>query len=690
MNLHNIKVIPHSGTRSVAGLKKDSAPQNLPAFSAFLGALPAAGKPGAIIGDLPAIAALGAPQSAPSASPVHKPERIFLPAIKTSDRKSQPHIIIQNREHSKPTVNPVAVESAPRSILKIPLRTTQSEFVNIAATEKQPLVATQGSDSQEHKKVRFPALATPQGLAAVATRAARQESGEALISAAQPYRTIRGGESQETAKEKITPEAASRSFPLAETKAASHQSGEARVLELSGASHFPDLSHAAPVGGQRQDSVATEADHLPQFSRPLPPESAKPAIAGLETNTTIPEYAPALYRDKAMIIEPMPENRPASGASDSYSRPTEADSAPAKPAFPSDSMPAEPAEIILAFASRAEESSCSQVVESHNSTSFDSLELEVINPLKASLPQTNEECSDPEAALGEPENVEFSAENETEFVLENAAGGSEVSSTLSLGDGAGAAGGRTGGHAARWDTSAGGATGTSSPAFFILRQTAAARPKQSDRAGQKSAAKQAATGTAPQHTTAHEAVPKHAPVAGSHEMTQGNQISKSSGTQAPRLPAAEIPLKLQHIQNLKELAEKIQARAQLANGLRDTLEVLLSPPKLGRLKVQVEMQGEDMHLVFTAEREEAAQALKGVRADLTHLVTEQGYTLTECEIESQTLPHRWPEAYAQPAPRNSREDRQNSPGEGQLSEQEPRDEQQRALNFGYNTMDLVA
>ncbi len=144
------------------------------------------------------------------------------------------------------------------------------------------------------------------------------------------------------------------------------------------------------------------------------------------------------------------------------------------------------------------------------------------------------------------------------------------------------------------------------------------------------------------------------------------------------------------IVNLRELVDKIRARAELLKSAQKTvLEVRLNPPKLGTVFVQVELSGEQMRLSFSAEHPEAASALQQARGEMASLVSQYGYTLVSCDVENHGAQNRWAE---RPLP--------GSPGRrGVYGEEKDEAEndaefyhptERRMVDYGYNTMELVA
>jgi flagellar hook-length control protein FliK len=150
---------------------------------------------------------------------------------------------------------------------------------------------------------------------------------------------------------------------------------------------------------------------------------------------------------------------------------------------------------------------------------------------------------------------------------------------------------------------------------------------------------------------------------------------------------------LEYIQNLGQLAQKIKAAAQLRQGRSQALELHLSPPRLGGLQMRVQMQGEEMRIFIGAEREAAVNLVREMRSDLAQIVADQGYELKQCDVGYQSLTdHRFGmnnaalterQRHDPPSPIHS------TPALAELSD-EAGEEPPRALDLGYNTLDLVA
>jgi flagellar hook-length control protein FliK len=149
-------------------------------------------------------------------------------------------------------------------------------------------------------------------------------------------------------------------------------------------------------------------------------------------------------------------------------------------------------------------------------------------------------------------------------------------------------------------------------------------------------------------------------------------------------------LNVQAVQNLKNLAEKIRAKAQLMKGNAVTvLEARLSPAKLGTVRIQIEISGDQMRLILAAERPEAAAALQNARSDLAALVSDHGYNLTRCDVED-----RYPQSKGSETHPHGGTNRRGFRGQVEdESESRGRDDDQhtrRMIDWGYNTMELVA
>ncbi len=148
--------------------------------------------------------------------------------------------------------------------------------------------------------------------------------------------------------------------------------------------------------------------------------------------------------------------------------------------------------------------------------------------------------------------------------------------------------------------------------------------------------------------------------------------------------------KIIRLQEVRELADKIQARARLLDGSKARLEIKLNPPQLGKISVQLETEGDEMRLVFFADQEETAQALKEARPELAQMLNEQGYHLTRCDIENH-LPFRNSPDSHHPAPSEGRSSRDEGHTADDDSEREASSqEENRPLFLGYNTMDVIA
>jgi hypothetical protein len=145
------------------------------------------------------------------------------------------------------------------------------------------------------------------------------------------------------------------------------------------------------------------------------------------------------------------------------------------------------------------------------------------------------------------------------------------------------------------------------------------------------------------------------------------------------------------IVNLRELVDKIRARAELAKSTRKTvLDARLNPPKLGAVRVQIELTGDQMRLSFSAEHPEAVAALQQARGELTSLVSQYGYNLASCDVENQGADDRWAE---KPHPSDAG-NRRGSYGESGEEKNDDRKSysspHRKMIDYGYNTMELVA
>lgn len=194
------------------------------------------------------------------------------------------------------------------------------------------------------------------------------------------------------------------------------------------------------------------------------------------------------------------------------------------------------------------------------------------------------------------------------------------------------------------------------------------------------------------------------PLRGSRESSENGQLTAaaSKSNQAAIVKSFALPFlkpgqaalgqaKVKNIQNLQALVQKIQAQARLlSRGEVATLQVRLIPPHLGALRVQIEVEGREMHLHFFAERGEAVACLQESRADLSQLMTAQGYSLTQCDVENRSLHQgRWEEMHSQSNVGSENADGGDESGEN-ASQQEGSTNPHRSLYLGYNTLDLVA
>ncbi|TKJ42230.1 hypothetical protein CEE37_00710 [candidate division LCP-89 bacterium B3_LCP] len=155
-------------------------------------------------------------------------------------------------------------------------------------------------------------------------------------------------------------------------------------------------------------------------------------------------------------------------------------------------------------------------------------------------------------------------------------------------------------------------------------------------------------------------------------------------------PLLDLEEKVAQIQNLKQMTDKIRAQAQLLKmGGETTIEVKLHPVKLGALRVRIGVNGDEMNLAFSADKSETAAALHEVRGELANIVTEQGYTLTNCEIENRLPQQRW-QQYINDSHSKQQNDKQGYRENAGRENREDEENQHRPLQYGYNTMDLVA
>lgn len=173
-------------------------------------------------------------------------------------------------------------------------------------------------------------------------------------------------------------------------------------------------------------------------------------------------------------------------------------------------------------------------------------------------------------------------------------------------------------------------------------------------------------------------VPRH--VQGKTEMGKSAAASRIS----------HLESQIARLSNLKQIVEKIQARAQLMrSGERTTLNVHLNPPKLGMVQIKVEVQGDQMRLLFSADRPEAASVLQEARHELQALVNSQGYALVQCEVENRSAQNRWLEFGPDANSGGQNYGRQSQENED-ASNPDDQPHQRQMLNYGYNTMELVA
>jgi flagellar hook-length control protein FliK len=279
---------------------------------------------------------------------------------------------------------------------------------------------------------------------------------------------------------------------------------------------------------------------------------------------------------------------------------------------------------------------------------------------------------------------------ETESSLPSSDESSESHTTGMHGDGSGQAG-RSSASSAKLDSPSGGSTATPGHAFFLSGK-GAVKTGSADHAKAKTAAAKGAPhpGSALK-STVDTAEPEVSPTVEKDSVPVKDVKDLHDKIQQPAT-ARHDHLKLEHIKNLQDLAEKIQARAQMANPTREALLVRLNPPHLGLLRVQVETRGQELRLVFNAQTPEAVQALKDSRPELTQMVSDQGYTLTRCEVDSQPMPDRRAEGYSADQPKRPSPDSHNHRDDTTTSnEAEDRSSEKiQHLDLGYNTLDLVA
>lgn len=290
-----------------------------------------------------------------------------------------------------------------------------------------------------------------------------------------------------------------------------------------------------------------------------------------------------------------------------------------------------------------------------------------------------------------PEIREALAEAEPEDASLDTDLQSELQNGLAAGGGPG---GRSGAGAAGAAGSGSGAGASRTPAFFILSKAAVGRSQKTQKGAAQARAKTAAPiATRPENLTT-TALDGEASVTSTEKLQPGSVRGTAEKQEALPRPATASHLKLQYIQSIKDLADKIQARAKLFKQGGETLmEVRLSPPRLGGLRVQIDVQGDEMRLHFTAQREAAIPLLQEVRAELSNIAADQGYSLTRCDVEYQAFPDRWHDAQ-QTYSANKQNHPQQATGEQSASDEDSMDRQTdnqfHALDLGYNTLDLVA
>jgi flagellar hook-length control protein FliK len=165
----------------------------------------------------------------------------------------------------------------------------------------------------------------------------------------------------------------------------------------------------------------------------------------------------------------------------------------------------------------------------------------------------------------------------------------------------------------------------------------------------------------------------------------------STLTEAMHLRQTGIEEKIQEIQNLSDIVSRIRTRAQLLNNRGAmTLEAKLNPAHLGPIRVHIDVQGDQMRLAFTADRPEAVAALQHAQTELTSMMSDHGYHLTDCDVDQRSSQQsKWQET--QNASNSNRHAfDEETEGESQPDDEETPSSQSRRINLGYNTLDLVA
>lgn len=153
---------------------------------------------------------------------------------------------------------------------------------------------------------------------------------------------------------------------------------------------------------------------------------------------------------------------------------------------------------------------------------------------------------------------------------------------------------------------------------------------------------------------------------------------------APHRDSDSLP-----IRNLRELADKIRARAQLLKSAQQTvLEMRLAPAQLGTVHLQIKIVDDQMHLSFTADRPEAVAALQQSREELASLIAPFGFNLAHCDVEDGQSRGRGATGTSQhgsdrPSPDGDFEEEADTPGDHDHATR-------KMIDYGYNTMELVA
>jgi flagellar hook-length control protein FliK len=261
-------------------------------------------------------------------------------------------------------------------------------------------------------------------------------------------------------------------------------------------------------------------------------------------------------------------------------------------------------------------------------------------------------------------------------------------------EGAAAAANRSGAGSVKLETPAGGSSGLQGRTGFVsgkigIRGSNGARLRA--RMGSARTTPSQATNAVKATNPTSEPEPIETPQVDDQPRPSGKEPQVAGRSSHPDAPAPG-QIKLQHIQNLRELADKIQARAQMLHTDREALLVKLNPPHLGLLRIQVETEGHQMSLAISADKPEAVKALNEARAELIQVVNEQGYTLTRCEVDSQPHSDRRAEGYMADQPKRQPTPTHTSPSNDNQGQQTEDfiPGQHQPLDLGYNTLDLVA